>query len=320
MSFANLEPFVALSECANLHQAARQLLVTPQYLSRYINALEKRYRVTLFYRAPQLRLTYEGELLLEAARDIQLYERNFQSELQDLSVIDEKELRLGYSNESVRLLLPALLCDYQSIYDNAKISVIICPEQRYNILLEDGQLDLFFGINLAECPGVERYPLPMESTFLLISDRLLQRSFRNDYPLCAERFQNGISVAELATFPLLKNSSELFLFQEVEKHSKMRGVELRYSFSSSCAEALIGLCRKGVGALLCTTRYLSTLTNSSSDPDAFIYSFPIKDAPICYHLDIAYAKERRLARHITAFMHCAARSYQPPVISTEGDE
>lgn len=320
MSFTDLKPFIALSEHTNLHQAARQLLVTPQYLSRYISALEQQYQVTLFYRTPQLRLTYEGELLLEAAKDISFYERNFKSELQDLSVIDEKELRLGYSNESIRFLFPKLLSNYRAIYGNTKVSIIACSEEQYSAMLEDGQIDLFFGTNLEERARIEYYPLPMEKAYLLVSDRLLRRSFPNDYPLCAERFRNGISTEELCGFPLLENVSEWFFFQEIEKSAAVRGYRLQYAFSSGCTEALIGLCRKGIGALPCTARYLSVLTNSNSDMDAFIYSFPIKDMSIYYHLDIAYAKERRLARHITTFMHCAAGLYQAVSSSMEEGE
>ena len=101
MGFQNLNLFVSLSETLNLRLTAERFQISVQYLSHYIKDLEAEYQVTLFYRKPRLCLTYEGELLLNAARDIQMYERNLEGELQDLGISDSTELHLGCSSDSI---------------------------------------------------------------------------------------------------------------------------------------------------------------------------------------------------------------------------
>ncbi len=52
MSYLNLNYFITLCEIQNLHQAAEQLGVSPQYLSHYIIKLEKTIRCLYFTASP----------------------------------------------------------------------------------------------------------------------------------------------------------------------------------------------------------------------------------------------------------------------------
>lgn len=305
MSYQNLNYFITLCEAQNLHQAAEQLRLSPQYLSHYITELEKNYQVCLFHRKPRLCLTYEGELLLEAARDIQFYERNFESELQDISLSEERELRLGCSSESLRMILPRLLSRYHQLHGNVTTKIMERPEDRLLPMLEDGQLDLCLGIHLQSSAHTELLPLSHENIFLLVADSLLRQWFPNDYPLCAERFNHGVRLSDFSALPFLNNLSETYLLQAAEQYSEKAGVQFNYVLSSGSTEALMSLCQKGIGGLLCTERYLSYFNASNSAAENYVYCFPVTDFSDDYNLDIVYAKNRHLPRYVIAFIRCA---------------
>ena len=317
MGFQNLGMFIVLSETLNLRQASERLQVSPQYLSRYLADLEQEYQVRLFYRKPRFCLTYEGELMLKAARDIQMHERNLESELQDLSVPENPELHVGYSRESIRVILPRLLSNYHRFHPSVKIQVVEKAEDTQLTMLENGQLDLCLGIKLAPAPKTESFPLPKEDVFLLISDELLRTYFPNDYPLCAERFYRGIRLEEFSGLPFLNNKSERFLFQKAEEYSLSHGFSFRYALSSGSTEALMSLCQKGIGCLLCTMRHIPHQRTANAVSDQYTYSFPVKDLLDDYHLDILYLKKRHLPRYVIDFIHCAKALFDPTVIGGE---
>lgn len=310
MSYRNLNIFLNLCETLNLRQTAEQLRISPQYLSHYISDLEKNYQVRLFHRKPQLCLTYEGELLRDAAKDIQFYERNLESELQDLSIPDNIELHLGCSNESFRMVLPKLLSNYSKLHSAVKTTVTERSEKKLISMLEDGQLDLCLGINLQATPHIELLPLANEDIFLLVSDNLLRQHFPNDYPLCAERFHHGIRLDDFSNLPFLLNLAETFLFQTADQYCSRHGFALNYTLSSGSTEALMNLCRKGIGCLLCTGRYVPYLHYSNTTSDNYTYCFPVADFPRNYHLNIAYAKNRHIPRYVMAFVRCAQSFFQ----------
>lgn len=305
MSYLNLNYFITLCEVQNLRQAAEHLRVSPQYLSHYVIELEKNYQVTLFYRKPRLCLTYEGELLLEAARDIQFYERNFESELQDISQFEARQLRLGCSSESLRMILPRLLFQYHQLHENVNTVIMERSEDKLLPMLEDGQLDLCLGIHLRSSPHTELLPLSHENIFLLVSDSLLRQWFPNDYPLCAERFNHGVRLSDFSELPFLNNLSEAYLLQAAKQYSEKSGIPFHYVLSSGSTEALMSLCQKGIGALLCTERYLPYFNASNSTSENYVYCFRVTDLPDDYNLDIAYAKNRHLPRYVITFIRCA---------------
>lgn len=305
MGYQNLDYFLTLCEHLHLRHAADALHVTPQYLSRYIIDLEKSYGVKLFHRRPTMTLTYEGELLLDAAKDIRLCEKNLESELQDHDPLKTRELRLGYCDESIERNLPDLLLSYRQHYPNVRVTVTENSFADLRSLLEDGHLDLCLGIHLPSEENLNILPLSQEKVYLLIADRLLRLHFSYDYPLCAERFHHGVKLNEFAQLPFLDNRSEPFLHQIASQYSAEFGIAFRPALSSSSTDALIDLCRKGLGILLCTGRYISYLNHAYTELGDYIYAFPVIDLPSNYYLDIAYAGSRHLPHYITDFVECS---------------
>ena len=304
---ANL--FTVLGETLNLHRTAERLHVSPQYVSRRIADLEREYDVKLFYRKPCFSLSYEGELLLQAIRDIQMYERNLESELQDLCPPQNPELHLGYNGESIGMILPDLLVEYHKLHPEARVFVVEQPEETLLAMLEDSQLDLCFGIK-SSAHNMESFPLPNEEIFLLVPDGLLRRAFPNDYPLCAERFYRGVHLEDFASLPFLDNLSERKLSQQVWQYSLDHSFLFHYVLSSVSIDALISLCQQGLGCLVCTARHLHRQLLASRGHDQYTYHFPVLDLMNDYHMNIFYSKKRRLPRYMIEFIHCAKTLFE----------
>lgn len=77
----NYQYFITLAETLNISHAAQKLYISHQCLSRYLKTLEHECGLTLFERKPTFALTYAGQTLLEAFREIERIEKTPNSRL-----------------------------------------------------------------------------------------------------------------------------------------------------------------------------------------------------------------------------------------------
>ena len=115
----NYQYFLTLAETLNISQAAKQLFISHQCLSRYLKTLESECGLMLFERKPSLSLTYAGETLLAAFRQIQRIEQDTLSQLEEIQDGTSGEVRIGITEGRLRIFFPRLLESYQPLFPNA---------------------------------------------------------------------------------------------------------------------------------------------------------------------------------------------------------
>lgn len=114
----NYQYFLTLAETLNISQAAKQLFISHQCLSRYLKTLESECGLMLFERKPSLSLTYAGETLLAAFRQIQRIEQDTLSQLEEIQDGTSGEVRIGITEGRLRIFFPRLLESYQPLFPN----------------------------------------------------------------------------------------------------------------------------------------------------------------------------------------------------------
>lgn len=113
-----LRYFVALAETKNFHQAAEQLHITPQALSKAIAGLESELKLPLVDRGHRVRgLTAAGESLLEEARHVLEAVENAERRMAEWRSGDPQgPVTIGGDGLWHHYLLPPLLADLKSQY------------------------------------------------------------------------------------------------------------------------------------------------------------------------------------------------------------
>ena len=122
--FKNFKYFLTLSEELNITHASEKLFVTHQCLSRYLSNLEKECGVQLFYRKPKLRLTENGQLFLNKARQIEFMEQTLKNHFLSTLEGSSGSIKIGTTEGRFRILIPQLIAKFNSLYPNVELKVV----------------------------------------------------------------------------------------------------------------------------------------------------------------------------------------------------
>lgn len=194
----NYQYFITLAETLNISHAAQKLYISHQCLSRYLKTLEHECGLTLFERKPTFALTYAGQTLLEAFREIERIEKNAAQSLEELRTGNSGEIHFGITEGRLRIFFPDLLKRYQEQFPNVTLKAVSAPTSEMLDMLLENKLDLVLGgLTRRTSPALEFKRVMDEDLYLVVSDNLLRTHFPADYPACKGAFANG---ADLAPF------------------------------------------------------------------------------------------------------------------------
>ena len=146
MNFTNLKYFLAAAEYRSISRAAESLYTTQQNLSNHISRLEAELNVSLFERAPSLRLTYAGECVRSFAEQAVSLERQLSLQLDDIANQRKARLRIGVTRTRGRTLLSEVLPAFHRQYPEVELSVSLGRHAEMIPQLRRGELDLMVGM------------------------------------------------------------------------------------------------------------------------------------------------------------------------------
>ena len=170
----NYQYFLTLAETLNISQAAKQLFISHQCLSRYLKTLESECGLMLFERKPSLSLTYAGETLLAAFRQIQRIEQDTLSQLEEIQDGTSGEVRIGITEGRLRIFFPRLLESYQPLFPNVTLRVTSAPTAQMLDRLLENKLDLVLGSPTGQFNPALDYSAVLNETLEPIRERRKQ--------------------------------------------------------------------------------------------------------------------------------------------------
>lgn len=91
-----------------------------------------------------MKLTFAGEKYLEHARTVMLQIGNMEREIRDITNHQTGRLRLGFPNERIIYMLPALLSVFHEKYPGVRIETNNAPGVRLLDFLTAGDVDFVF--------------------------------------------------------------------------------------------------------------------------------------------------------------------------------
>lgn len=237
MSFVmmrDLAWLVELGDLGHVTDAAAALGTSQPTLSRALARLEAELGVRIFERVPTgVEPTPDGELVLEAARDLVARHDRLRASLADRLAPDTGIVRLAFLDSMATTLVPRLLRTFHEEVPGAK--VVLSQEPAHDIRrdLDRGVVEL--GLTLEQSADYGWLPVQRERLVVVVppTHRLGQRK--------------RVDLSELADDELVTTPADFGYSSLVQGLLAEAGVSMRISFESADLATIEGLVSAGLG-------------------------------------------------------------------------
>ncbi len=276
----NYQYFITLAETLNISHAAQKLYISHQCLSRYLKTLEHECGLTLFERKPTFALTYAGQTLLEAFREIERIEKNAAQSLEELRTGNSGEIHFGITEGRLRIFFPDLLKRYQEQFPNVTLKAVSAPTSEMLDMLLENKLDLVLGgLTRRTSPALEFKRVMDEDLYLVVSDNLLRTHFPADYPACKGAFANGADLRLFEGMPFTAAHTGFNSRTILDEFLQANGISLNIVYEANQPDLLHILTSNDYACSFCLSMYLPNIRklNQMCPPGNQLNVFPIKD-------------------------------------------
>ncbi len=276
----NYQYFITLAETLNISHAAQKLYISHQCLSRYLKTLEHECGLTLFERKPTFALTYAGQTLLEAFREIERIEKNTEQSLEELRTGNSGEIHFGITEGRLRIFFPDLLKRYQEQFPDVTLKAVSAPTSEMLDMLLENKLDLVLGGSTRRtAPALEFKRVMDEDLYLVVSDNLLRTHFPEDYPACKKTFAQGADLRLFEGLPFTAAHTGFNSRTILDDFLQANGISLNIVYEANQPDLLHILTSNDYACSFCLSMYLPNIKklNQMCPPDNQLNVFPIKD-------------------------------------------
>lgn len=234
-----LEYFIAVAEEESVSRATVRMNTSQAALSRVIRELEQVLNVELFQRTGRgMRLTPEGELLLNEARNVVDSYARFMASVDDVTGAGAGSLRVLLPMRLSAFVMKPFLDQFERSYANATVEVFEALNEDIQTQLRSGEVDL----------GIFYSPLSFSGGFgeLLGSEAL----YVTGSPDILGDADTPITLEEAGRLPLLMQTPPASYRTFVEKCFEVEGHGLNVVRNLNTIDAHLQFARAGEGATI----------------------------------------------------------------------
>lgn len=290
MNFRQLQYTLKVAEERSFSKAAQKLYIAQSSLSQYIINLEQELGVQLFDRSTNpLRLTYAGEVYIQAAAHILDQSDQLRQQIEDITNFKKGRIVIGLSTFRTSSLIPLVLPAFRERFPGIEVVLMEGTSAELEKHALQGVTDMTIG------------PLPVKDE-LFDYEEILQEELLLSVPLSHPLWKEGwdnppvIPLARLRDegFILLTGSQKMH--QIATKLCQESGFQPNIVLETKSLEAADALARSGVGIAFIP----DTLIRFQPDPKPPCY-FSMEGHP-SRTLVVSYRKDRYLSRLADAFI------------------
>ncbi len=203
MTSQQLEYIIALADDRSFSKASQKLLISQPALSQFVKNLETELKIQLFDRSTTpIKLTYAGELYVNAARKIQNILTELDNELTDLTLLNKGKLTIGTIPFRASCMLPKSIVAFRKKYPGVDIHIFENEEANLEALLTESRLDLCILSGSLHNRLVQTEVLAQEQMYLAVPI---------DNP-----FNYGKEAFQLSPKDIIYDSASLFLSKSLD--------------------------------------------------------------------------------------------------------
>ncbi|WP_300349520.1 LysR family transcriptional regulator [Clostridium sp.] len=284
MNFRKLKIFFETAKCLNMTKVAKSMYISQPSISQAVAELENDLNVKLFDRiGKKLYLTHEGEIYFEYSRRIlNLYEEANNTIKNSVSG-QKGKIVIGASTTIGIYILPEIIKEFNELYKNIEISLIIENTQIIEKLIMENKVDIAL---------VEGY---------VTSTELEVQSVGKDELVFIANPKNTIFLKDEITLDDLEK--EKFIMRElgsgtreiVENYLKNNGCNYNIHMELGNTEAIVRIVESGLGIACVSFKAIGDRINNGSIKDIKIQNVKVsRDLYLIYHKDKFISKNMEI--------------------------
>ncbi len=281
------EYFLVVVQEKSIAKAAEKLFMSQQNLSNHIARLEKKYG-KLFLRRPKFSLTPVGTALYRTLQQIRVLEQGLQNQITEWQKTPYGIIRFGIHSARARVLFPGILARYRKQYPQVSIQLFLQDTIDNEAMLQNGELDMFLGIDTRQNPNFHQMHLLQEPICLIANAEVLQAA--------GITLQNGeIALKDLTKLPFLLSPSISNFRQKIDHFLTAHQISLTERMTIGDFEIQLLLAAQSEGACFCAGSFFPKLRqiNQPLPPGKKLQILPVKGMDLTSDIS--------LVRHRLAF-------------------
>ncbi len=285
MDIEGLRAFVTIVNEKSFSRAAERMHLTQPAISKRIQNLEQRLKVTLFERLQrEIRLTDAGEVLLPHAQSILHAFDNAQQAIRDMDHRISGSLRIIASHHIGLHRLPRILQQFSRQYPDVDLQLNFLDSESAYDLLRDNIADLAF-ITIPQ-------DIREDFTCHLIWDDPMSFICSPAHPLAKLRV---VKPKDLAAHNAILPSQSTLTYRVVESIFRDSGLQLKANIPTNYLETMKMMAAVGMG--------WSVLPNTMIDDELVV--LPVKQPKVARRLGaLSYYRKQR-SQSARRFLECA---------------
>lgn len=247
--------FDTVVKTKNFSEAARELYISQQALSKQIQKLETTLGVKILSRKPHVDLTPEGEIVYEAVSQMLAIERRMNLRLKNASHSKEM-IKLGLGFTRNRYLLTTFYPWFRKEHPDIELQIQLEKASVLQKMLLSGAIDFWIGYLAEQNVNLECVDLFEDQLIFLVPKNLLPPDWNPEQnPLSVETGEvKGFNPNELPIMLLPKGHT---LRTTAEDYINDFGITPNVILENNDNESLLMLCFSGEGALFASKTLLA---------------------------------------------------------------
>ena len=318
MNFLNLEYFLTVARIKNITQAASELNVSQQALSKHILNLEKELNLELFARGKKLELTDAGSCFATYAAQILTMKDQMLKQVTDITERRDSDIRIGITEARSPVYLPYLLSKFCKAFPEAQVLLTEAVSDILFTDLEHDKLDLVIGIEPHDKVNFASFPLCIENYVLMATPDVLRASLTPEEFSRLQEHPESASVETFKNCPFVCFDRTKRIGRIFHDTCKELGIQPKIAIESKNLTTLIYLCALGLGVTFCP-RVTLEMARRQSDLFDKVLVFPVTSMPVKTQIMLSIHRDRYVPRLVREFIALAKKelSTQQDGLSTD---
>ena len=279
MDFTLINSFIAVAEEGSFSTAAKHLFLSQQSLSKQIAKLESELGTELLVRSRPLRLTQNGKLFLETAKEMVKLKQAF-DETCGTRRSGAESVHLGIEHTIARAILPRVLPRYMDAHGEVYVRISEeSPEELEKTVAHEG-IDLVIGSISNPPSSYKTVELCRKEQLLVVPKPLMRALAGGRYEsLCAE-FSRGVDLRYFEKLPFIRQPRNSSGGRSLMSYMKYYDVSPNFVCELTNVENAFQLALSGVGVLVYAKIFWDMLEESlQEDYREKIELFPLPYLP-----------------------------------------
>ena len=309
MDFTLINSFIAVAEEGSFSTAAKHLFLSQQSLSKQIAKLESELGTELLIRSRPLRLTQNGKLFLQTAKEMLKLKQEFE-ETCGTRLSTEESIHVGIEHTLARAILPRVLPQFMEAHPEIYVRISEeSPEELEKVVSHEG-VDLVIGSISNPPASYKTVELCRKEQLLVVPKKLMDALAGDRCEQLRKEFSGGVDLRFFEKAPFIRQPRNSSGGRSLMNYMKYYDVSPNFVCELTNVENAFQLALSGVGVLVYARIFWDMIDPAlQKDYRERIDLFPLPYLPdtdkVCAYcrFDAEQNRGAELLAFITGFLH-----------------